>query len=186
MALENMIPVIVEHQLKFELLDPGGSEVVDVIDFEDVFSLLDLVHTNPALAMKLLLKFKFGFNRIYLHYRDQHERAKIELNDYEYQLRDKYSCNDTRNPLYGEKKLTQAVIEAAIKKEEGWKALNEKVKEIESYKMHIGSCKDIIAETLQTAQSFVSNPLQMSTDAEDMSEEDLEGLQALAERFANG
>jgi hypothetical protein len=180
MSFQNIVPVIVEHQLRFELIDSTG--VCETIDFKQVFDLLNIATKQPIEVMKLLLKLKLGFNRIYIYYREQHERAKLELYDYEYQMQDKYSRKDTSNPLHGEKKLTIAAIEAAIKKEEDWKRLNDAVKEIESYKMHIGACKDIIEQTLTAAQHFISNPLEVEVSFSD-SDEDLKKISSLAAKL---
>jgi hypothetical protein len=179
MSLSNIVPVIVEHQLRFELLDPSGSDVVEIVDFKEVFNLLSLAPTQPVEVIKALLQLKLGMNRIYLIYREQYERAKLELYNYEYQMQDKYSRKDTSNPLHGEKKLTVAAIEAAIKKEEEWKCLNDAVKEIENYKMHVGACKEIVDQTLAAAQHFITNPLEVETPfSED--EEDLKRISNLA------
>lgn len=179
MSLANLVPVIVEHQLRFELVDPSGSDAIETIDFREVFNLLHLAPKKPIEVMRTLLELKLGFNRIYLFYREQHERAKMDLYDYEYKMQDRYSRKDTSNPLHGEKKLTAATIEAAIKKEEGWKKLNDTVKEIENYKMHIGACKDIIEQTLLAAQQIIANPLEAELPFTE-SEEDLQKISNLA------
>ena len=180
MSFSNIVPVIVDHQLRFELIDSTG--VCETVDFQQVFDLLNLATKHPVEVMKVLLKLKLGFNRIYIYYREQHERAKLELYDYEYQMQDRYSRKDTSNPLHGEKKLTIAAIEAAIKKEDGWKQLNDAVKEIESYKMHIGACKDIIEQTLSAAQHFISNPLEVEAPFSD-NDEDLKKISSLASKL---
>jgi hypothetical protein len=180
MSFDKIVPVIVEHQLRFELIDSTG--VCEIVDFKQVFDLLNLAPKNPVEVMKALLKLKLGFNRIYIYYREQHERSKLELYNYEYQMQDKYSRKDTSNPLHGEKKLTIAAIEAAIKKEEDWKALNDAVKEIESYKMQIGACKDIIEQTLVAAQHFISNPLEVEMPFSDNAE-DLKKISSLASKL---
>lgn len=181
---ERIIPVVVDHQLRFELVDHAGSGEVEQVDFNDVFNLLNLLHKQPIEVMKVLLKLKLGLNRIYLYYREQHERAKLELYDYEYQMQDKYSRKDTSNPLHGEKKLTVAAIEAAIKKEEDWKRLNDAVKEIENYKMHLGACKDIVEQTLATAQQFLSSPIEVDATVTDT--DDLARISSLASFLTEG
>lgn len=183
-SFDRIVPVVVDHQLRFELVDHAGSGEVEVINFNEVFNLLNLTVKQPVEVMKVLLKLKLGLNRIYLYYREQHERAKLELYDYEYQMQDKYSRKDTSNPLHGEKKLTMASIEAAIKKEEDWKRLNDAVKEIENYKMHLGACKDIVEETLTTAQHFISNPVEVDATVTDT--DDLARISSLASFLTEG
>lgn len=183
-SFDRIVPVVVDHQLRFELVDPSGSGEAESINFNEVFNLLHITHKQPVEVMKVLLKLKLGLNRIYLYYREQHERAKLDLYDYEYQMQDKYSRKDTSNPLHGEKKLTVAAIEAAIKKEEGWKRLNDAVKEIENYKMHLGACKDIVEQTLSTAQQLISNPVEVDASVTDT--DDLARISSLASFLTEG
>lgn len=179
------IPTIIGTQLTFDLVDPKDQEAEsEVINFEEVFALLDLVKDNPVYVIQTILKIKTGVDRIYLHYRDHYEDMKAELSHYEAIQTDKYNRKDPSNPLYGEKRLTKDAVEAAVRMSPEWVKRDEELRVVHSYKSQIYLVKTVVSDLFNVAKVLVSYNLN-SLNAGEEAMLDTSEISRLAKRFAS-
>jgi hypothetical protein len=162
------IPSIIGTQLKFDLVDLNNQDAEsEVINFEEVFALLELVKEDPVYVLQTVLKIKTGIDRIYLHYRDHYEDMKSELAHYEAVQTDKFNRKDPSNPLYGEKRLTKDAVEAAVRMQPEWVKRDEELRVIHSYKSQVYLVKTVVSDLFSVTKVLVGYTLNTLNSGED-------------------
>jgi hypothetical protein len=153
---EYPIPTIIGTQLRFDLVDPGNNGAsAEVIDFEEVFELLNEVEEDPVGVFKTVLKMKIGLERVYLHYKDLHESLKAKLAAFEAEQTDRLTRKDPSNPLYGEKRLTKDAVAAAVVKQPEWQTINDEIMAVSGYKAQIYQLKTVMSDMLTVVKILV-------------------------------
>lgn len=165
-----------ESYLKFSLVNPNDPDDVKVLDFGQVIGLIHKLSTNREEVFEELLILRMGIERMYLSYKEELDSLKIRLKECESKWVDIYSSQDSRNPLFGEKKLTKQIIDAAVEGNPEYVQLLEGLKLAENYKSYAMIARDAVRELFSVAKAIVENP----QDVPSLDEDDREELSAIA------
>jgi len=164
-----------EEYLKFQLVNPKDPDDIRVVDFNEIISLLPQVHSDRYKVFSELMSLKIGIESLYILYRDEVEAAKMRVKECESRLVELYSYNDSRNPLFGEKKLTKQIIESAVQGDSEYQNLLEEQKMAENYRSYAMIVRDAVKDILSVAKSILEDPFG------GVSANDREGSQELEE-----
>lgn len=185
MSNKYTVPSIVGTQLRFNIASPKDLQAdVEVIDFEEVFNLLEEAKTDPVFVLKTVLKLKMGLDRIYLHYRDHYEEAKAELKSFEAEQTTRFSQKDPSNPHYGSMRLTKDAVAAAVEALPEYAKRREELQVLGSYKSEIHLVKTIVGDLFSVVKILVTYTLNSAANGEE-AVVDTSEISRLAKRLGN-
>lgn len=173
-STEHDVPEIIKEYLVVNLETEDGE--ICVVDFSELFDLLNVVLVSPILVSQTFLKFYLSLGNLYCHLNEQFDRSRDELKSYESERGNLLNRKDDSNPLYGSMRLTKDSIESVIQSEKEWQLLNYKVKKYQSAKSQVYTAKDAVGMGLQICNAIIEKSGGVNETGVDVDREHVQNL----------